>query len=307
MKKKKRTREKKVEIEILNEIKNLHIKLHGNLDHFDYLTRYNPVKQAYMNEDLRYDEDKLIYEFLSKAVQHITFEHFFTNHITDLKKDYKRMVRVDAYGLKEETEWKKKTNSIAERILYESYHLELNKIFSNLKCLPGLSIVYTFPEEIDLKIEEMANELSFQVEYEVENEGNNEEYKNLLLKNDMTGMEYEYAIADYINHNSTDWSAKVSKGSGDQGLDIMIENNTFHFTIGAQCKYYSTPVGNKAVQEAHAASSYYDTNLSCVITNHSFTKSANNLADRTDVELLHHDLLLDWLNDINNQLQNSYP
>lgn len=51
------------------------------------------------------------------------------------------------------------------------------------------------------------------------------------------------------------WSAKVTAGSGDQGIDVIAEMNGKK--LGIQCKLYSSAIGNKAVQEAHAGRAYY--------------------------------------------------
>ena len=57
---------------------------------------------------------------------------------------------------------------------------------------------------------------------------------------------------------------------------------------GIQCKYYSAPVGNKAVQEAYSGARFYDCDRAVVMTNHTFTKAARELADKLEVELWEH-------------------
>ena len=54
---------------------------------------------------------------------------------------------------------------------------------------------------------------------------------------------------------------------------------------GIQCKYYTYPVGNKAVQEAYAGANFYDCDKVIVMTNTTFTRSAIELAEKLDVEL----------------------
>ena len=85
------------------------------------------------------------------------------------------------------------------------------------------------------------------------------------------------------------WQANVTSGSGDQGIDVVAEKNGKK--LGIQCKLYSSSIGNKAVQEAHAGKSYYDTDAVAVLSNASYTSSAKDLAKVTGVELLsHHDI-----------------
>ena len=53
-----------------------------------------------------------------------------------------------------------------------------------------------------------------------------------------------------------DWETFVTPQSGDQGADLIIEKYGLKFVV--QCKFYSNPVGNKAVQEVIAAKGFYD-------------------------------------------------
>jgi restriction system protein len=85
------------------------------------------------------------------------------------------------------------------------------------------------------------------------------------------------------------WTARVTQASADQGIDVIASKGSLK--IGLQCKLYSFPVGNKAVQEAHAGMSYYGLNRAAVISNADFTSSAQQLAEATGVILLSpHDL-----------------
>jgi HJR/Mrr/RecB family endonuclease len=58
-----------------------------------------------------------------------------------------------------------------------------------------------------------------------------------------------------------------------------------------QCKLYSNPVGNKAVQEAHAARGFYEAKWAIVVSNRTYTPSARELAHSLGVVLVHHDEL----------------
>lgn len=85
------------------------------------------------------------------------------------------------------------------------------------------------------------------------------------------------------------WTANVTVGSGDQGIDVIAEKGGKK--LGIQCKLYSSAIGNKAVQEAHAGKAYYSADTVAVLSNASYTSSAKDLAKVTGVELLsHHDI-----------------
>lgn len=88
---------------------------------------------------------------------------------------------------------------------------------------------------------------------------------------------------------SAGWNAQLTKASGDQGADVICRKNGISIVL--QCKLYSSPIGNKAVQEAFAARSFYGLDHAAVVSNQPYTKSAKELAATTDVLLLHlHDL-----------------
>ena len=64
-------------------------------------------------------------------------------------------------------------------------------------------------------------------------------------------------------------------------------------TVVGQCKFYSNPVGNSAVQEAIAGREFQKADYAFVVTNSKFTPSAKSLAAASNVLLLHHSELCD--------------
>jgi hypothetical protein len=76
----------------------------------------------------------------------------------------------------------------------------------------------------------------------------------------------------------------VTQASRDQGADIIAQRKKEKYAF--QCKYYSTPVGNKAVQEVYAAAAFYGCDCAAVMTNNTFTKGARELAESLGVELM---------------------
>ena len=103
----------------------------------------------------------------------------------------------------------------------------------------------------------------------------------------LDGHEFEHWVADALKRYG--WKTEVTRGSGDQGLDVIAEKKGKR--VGLQCKLYGGPVGNKAVQEAHAGKVYYGVDAVGVLTNASFTPSATALAAVTGVKLFsQHDI-----------------
>ena len=98
----------------------------------------------------------------------------------------------------------------------------------------------------------------------------------------MNGHKFEYKCAKMLRRKGFH-HVEVTKKSGDQGVDILAYKGFSKYAI--QCKYYSYPVGNKAVQEAYAGANFYDCDKAMVMTNTTFTRSATQLAEKLEVEL----------------------
>ncbi len=105
---------------------------------------------------------------------------------------------------------------------------------------------------------------------------------NTTVNSAVTGYDFEQYCADLLSKNSF-INVKVTKKSGDQGIDILAEKDYVKYAI--QCKYYTSPVGNTAVQEAFAGKSYYGCHIAVVMTNNTFTDSARQLASQLGVVL----------------------
>lgn len=112
-------------------------------------------------------------------------------------------------------------------------------------------------------------------------------YRQMLLDfrwhENMSPVEFERCCADYLGLKG--WHARTTKGSGDQGVDV-IARKAGHVLV-LQCKLYSSPIGNKAVQEAFAAKAYAGAVTAAVVSNQRYTTSAHELAVKTGVLLMH--------------------
>ena len=98
----------------------------------------------------------------------------------------------------------------------------------------------------------------------------------------LDGFEFEQLIGDLFK--KAGYKVRVTKKSGDQGADLIVEKDGVSTAI--QTKKYSDSVGNKAVQEIVASMKYYDCDKAMVITTGDFTKSAYELAARNGVKLI---------------------
>ena len=98
----------------------------------------------------------------------------------------------------------------------------------------------------------------------------------------MEGRDFEYFCADLLEKRGF-LDVEVTKGSGDNGVDILAEKDGVTYAI--QCKRYDEPVGVKAVQEAYAGRDYYDRMVGVVMSNQYFTKNAADMARKLKILL----------------------
>ncbi|MBB6713112.1 restriction endonuclease [Clostridium gasigenes] len=110
----------------------------------------------------------------------------------------------------------------------------------------------------------------------------------------MSGYEFEDFISKLFKKMG--YSTSVTKRSGDQGIDVIVEKGDSK--IGVQAKCYSGSVGNKAIQETVAGLRFYNCNKGLVVTNNYFTKSAVELAQINDIVLWDRTMLKQKINEL---------
>ena len=114
------------------------------------------------------------------------------------------------------------------------------------------------------------------------------------LDNVMTGEDYEFYIQNMVEDEG--FFVKRTPITGDQGVDLIVQ--TQNGKVAIQCKYYSSKVGNKAVQEVNAGKDFYDCLYAAVVSNASYTVHARRLAHTLDVRLCNEDSLISALKEI---------
>lgn len=129
---------------------------------------------------------------------------------------------------------------------------------------------------------------NFTNEFEMVNENN-----SMTDFDSMTGSEFEEFCACILSQNGF-INIEITKGSHDQGTDIIAEKEDIKYAI--QCKCYSSNIGNDAVQEAFAGKSFYNCHIAVVLTNSFFTSSAQILATKNGVLLWDRNKLLKLIN-----------
>lgn len=112
----------------------------------------------------------------------------------------------------------------------------------------------------------------------------------------MEGHEFEFFCAEVLAKNGFE-NISVTKGSGDQGVDIIAYKDDVKY--GIQCKCYTQDIGNKAVQEVFAGKTFYQCHVGVVLTNRYFRESAKELAKRSGVILWDRDKLIKMVENYN--------
>ena len=116
-------------------------------------------------------------------------------------------------------------------------------------------------------------------------------------RDDPSRFDPRMAPTDYERHcalllRKAGWEAEVTAASGDQGTDVLARRGKRSLVL--QCKLYSKPVGNSAVQQIAAARLHHRADFAAVVSNADFTRRARELAATNGVYLLHHEELRDF-------------
>lgn len=178
-----------------------------------------------------------------------------SDHRKELIRKHSQMVITGDYGVVDDSQWQKEKERFIDLIVLPK--------FPNLNR--GMVL-----KAIELGI----NQGHYSYEATVQE----------VTKSSLNPIEYEVFCANEFR--MAGWKATTTKATGDQGADVIAEKNGIKLV--AQCKKYSKPVGNRAVQEAFSAKQFYGAELSAVITNASFTRAAREAGNRLGVLLLHH-------------------
>lgn len=116
----------------------------------------------------------------------------------------------------------------------------------------------------------------------------------------MTGVEFESFICTLLE-NLGYVNVKQTSYTNDFGADIIAQKpkGTTFENICIQCKRYTKPVSNTAIQEIYAAKNHYKCETAMVITDSIFTHNAIELANNCGVILWDKNKLNELSNEMN--------
>ena len=160
-----------------------------------------------------------------------------------------------------------------------------------------------FKEELYEKIKNKINNIAYEhrkklIKDDINNDSSNNQALTKISIKDIDIMD-GYIFEDFLVElfNNLGYESIATPKTGDQGADLIIKKNGIKTIV--QAKRYSSTVSNKAIQEAIAAKQYYNADDSLVVTNNYFTKSAKDLAQKSNVRLWNRDKLKEHMSSYN--------
>jgi len=190
-------------------------------------------------------------------------------HIKVLSLKYKQTVVYDDYG----------------NIFYDKWALEVDYFITHVlakqteirRLLEAEELISGYPSRSDVEKRIM----DIVQLYEQQTDAVHPKNRDVEL---LSPIEFEHYCSDILKKNG--WQARVTQTSGDQGVDIIAKYDNVN--VAFQCKKYSSPIGNKAVQEIIAGKKFVQADIAAVVSNSRYTSSAKQLANVTGVYLLHY-------------------
>ena len=181
-------------------------------------------------------------------------------HIQSLIRRRAQLVRKDAYGGVQLEKWVREINYFIDNQLTPKLTAQERAALARHKS----SVV----SMIAVQVQRAAQDIPLFAQFD----------------DNMSPVDFELFCAEQLKQSG--WDAQITKASRDQGVDVIAEKNGLRIVL--QCKLYTRPVGNKAVQEAAAAKAHEKADYGIVVTNSDYTSAAEQLASTNDILLLHY-------------------
>lgn len=109
-----------------------------------------------------------------------------------------------------------------------------------------------------------------------------EKINKLDINNVTSGEDFEKFLKEVFSRLG--YQVALTQQTRDQGADLILQKELVKIVV--QAKFYSSSVGNKAVQEVIASKSFYNADSCMVVTNNTFTSAALELAQVNNVKLI---------------------
>ncbi len=104
----------------------------------------------------------------------------------------------------------------------------------------------------------------------------------------LDGHQFEHEVASVFRNKG--YNAVVTKGSGDGGVDIVLNRNGEK--IAVQCKAHSKPVGPAVIRDLYGTMTNGSYNKAILVSKNGFTKGVYEFAEGKPIELMSLDNIL---------------
>jgi restriction system protein len=206
----------------------------------------------------KYEQKREIYREQCEAFN-LKIQKIIEKHKSALVRLKSQLVWQDAYGEPQFDKWISEQGNFVTKYIEPTLDKDERAIFD-----VAIGMIYA---DIDSAVDLATKKYSFSKDV-----------------SQMTPWEFESFCADELR--TSGWECRVTSQSHDQGVDVIAEQKGVRVVV--QCKLYSKPVGNKAVQEAAVAKDFEDATHAAVVTNNRYTAAAEQLAHKNNVLLLHY-------------------
>ncbi|MEK4286657.1 restriction endonuclease [Paenibacillus sp. FSL P4-0502] len=166
---------------------------------------------------------------------------------------------------------------------------EIMRIISDLENYYGFRKISK--SQVKLAFSELINEMNSKAK---------ENHEMYVEKTDITtidqfgGIQFEYFLKSLFMKQG--FQVTMTPGSGDQGVDLILNNGSRKIAIQAKRYNVNSKVGLSAIQEVYTGMQVYGCNEAYVITTSHFTNQAINLGNKVGVKLLDRNGLQKLLN-----------
>lgn len=203
-------------------------------------------------------------------------KEIIVKHLAELRIKRLQKRKLDSYGNIVDHKWIKEMDYFYETVLFPSLSQKygvISQYSNNKKIVPGIKYIskVIFYDLLNKEIDKYSDGSPM----------------SSVDINTLSPVAFESFCSGVLIENG--WSSTTTKGSGDQGIDIIATINGKKAVF--QCKKLSSPVGNKAVQEIIAGRSYVSADYAFVVSNAEYTSAAKELAAKSGVLLLHYSSL----------------
>jgi hypothetical protein len=249
---------------------------------------------SFLKNHISSDEDKQVLYLTHLYLNKIAVQYFSTKWAGEYKNKFKNLSELEFLELLEqysliETVNPKDMQTMGTFVYFLMANNKFDVEFS-IEDDNYLSCSYIFQNLIDVVLEQKKHG-------DFTNKLKRSNSKKRYTINDvdlMNGIEFEHFLKELFSQMG--YEARVTKASGDQGIDVIAEKDGNK--IGIQAKCYSGSVGNSAIQEAVAGIQYYHLDKAIVVTNSSYTDSAIKLANANSIVLWDRNILKEKISEV---------